>query len=107
MVLQETFTRERNERVMFARLIVNAIMCAARVMVPSHPKDRHETSIKNEAEMARLLDVYEAEAHQDLYRPDIVEAINDRLARKLKESNFAAKYDEALQAKVSAFSEDD
>lgn len=87
--------------------MVNALMATSRVFAADTIKGRLAVIEKNEAELARLIDVYEAEVHQDLYRPDIIEAINDRLARKLKESNFAAKYDAALQAKVSAFSEDE
>lgn len=106
-MLQETFTRERNAHVSFARLVVNAIMAASRVLVPETIKDRMATVEKNESEMARLIDVFEAEVHQDLYRHDVIAAINERLNKRRKDTNFAAKYDEALQAKVSAFSEDD
>jgi len=87
--------------------MVNALMATSRVFAADTLKGRLAVIEKNEAELARLIDVYEAEVHQDLYRHDVIEAINDRLARKLKENNFAAKYDAALQAKVSAFSEDD
>ena len=87
--------------------MVNALMATSRVFAADTLKGRLAVIEKNEAELARLIDVYEAEVHQDLYRHDVIEAINDRLARKLKENNFAAKYDATLQAKVSAFSEDD
>lgn len=105
-VLQETFTRERNARVSFARLIVNALMATSRVFASDTLKGRYEIIQKNEAELARLVDVYEAEVHQDLYRHDVIAAINERLTRRLKENDFAAKYDEAMQAKVTAFGED-
>lgn len=90
----------------FARVIVNAILTVGRVLVPATEKGRHETVMRNEAEMFRLLDVFEAEVHQDLYRPDVVTAINERLERRSADANFASKYGAALQAKVAAFSED-
>lgn len=90
----------------FARLMVNSILAVGRVLVPETTKDRHATVQNNETEMARLIDVYEAEVHQDLYRHDVVAAITERLNKRLKDGNFAAKYDEAMQAKVSSFSED-
>lgn len=105
-MLQERFTRERNEKVHFARLIVNAIMAVSRVLIPASEKGRHELVEKNEVEMARLIDVFEAEVHQDLYRHDVIAAINERLSKRIKNVDFASKYDEAMQAKVTAFGED-
>jgi hypothetical protein len=87
--------------------MVNALMATSRVFAADTLKGRLAVIEKNEAELARLIDVYEAEVHQDLYRHDVIAAINERLNRRLKENDFASKYDEAMQAKVSAFSEDE
>ena len=81
-MLQETFTRERNAHVSFARLMVNAVLSLGRVLVPETPKERHAVVQKTEAEMARLIDVYEAELHQDIYRSDVLAAINERLDKR-------------------------
>lgn len=105
-MLQEVFTRERDTHVAFARLLVNAVLSLGRVLVPETVKGRLATVEKNEAEMARLIGVFEAEVHQDIYRHDVIAAINERLNKRTRDTNFAATYDEVMQSKVSAFGED-
>lgn len=104
--MQETFTRERNERVLFARLVVRGITSVNRMLLYNDVKTRAEIMKAEEKELLRWLDMFEAEVHQDVYRPDVAAAISDRLARRNNDANFAAKYDEALQRKVAAFEQD-
>lgn len=99
MVLQEAYVRERNERVQMASLIVHAIMAAARVVVSEKPGQTYPAAL---SEVERLLALYEAEVHQDFYRPDVQIAVRNRLARKAAAEQRQKLLDASLDAKMSA-----
>lgn len=86
--------------------MVSAVMATSRVFAMETVKGRLAVIKENQAELDRLVDVYEAEVHQDLYRYDVMAAINERLERRKNDKNFASKYDAAMQAKVTAFGDD-
>lgn len=98
-VQQESFARERNERVQFASLLVHTFMAAARVIVSEKPAQTYPAAL---SEVERLLALYEAEVHQDFYRADVQIAVQNRLARKKAADQRQELLDASLDAKMSA-----
>lgn len=99
-VLQEAFERERNERAQFASLVVSAIFAATRVLVSAKPGETYTSAW---AEVQRLLSMYEAEVHQDFYRPNVQAAIRSRLSkREASDNQRRALFDEALNDKLTS-----
>lgn len=103
-VQQEMFARERNARVQFASLMVNAVMAATRVIIAEEPMPVFTAM---QAEVGRLLDVYEAEVQQDLYRPDVQAALIDRLKRREEAAIRQKALDLATSKKLEDLTETD
>ncbi len=101
-VQQEMLARERNARVQFGSLMVNAILAAAHVITSGAPK---ETFVKMQTEMTRLLNVYEAEVHQDLYRPDVQASLRERLKRQAEAAERSKRLEEAALTKLDNLTE--
>jgi hypothetical protein len=99
MVLQESFVRERNQRVQHASLLVHTLMAVARVIVSEKPAQTYPAAL---SEVERMLALYEAEVHQDFYRPDVQLAVQNRLARKAAADQRRNLLDASLDAKMSA-----
>lgn len=99
---QEMLARERNARVQFGSLIVNAVMAATCVITAAEPE---KVFSKMQAEMTRLLNVYEAEIHQDLYRPDVQASLRERLKRQAEAAERSKRMEEAALVKLENLTE--
>ena len=101
-VQQEMLARERNARVQFGSLMVNTILAAARVITAAEPE---KVFTLMQAETTRLLNVYEAEIHQDLYRPDVQASLRERLKRQAEAAERNKRMEEAALEKLENLTE--
>lgn len=101
-VQQEMLARERNARVQFGSLMVNSVLAAVRVITAVDPEKVFSLM---QAEMTRLLNVYEAEIHQDLYRPDVQVSLRERLKRQAEAAERNKRLDEAALDKLERLTE--
>ena len=78
-------------------------MGSTRVLIAKDPGKGFDALTK---EMARLLDLYEAEVHQDLYRPDVQAALMNRLARRHEAALRQKQLDEGASRKLELLTEE-